>query len=343
MATLNTTAIFPSAKFIATDALGDLQEVVGANAVQANLTHDGLTFTAQATGEEGNLISVEILGDNNASGLSFALADQKITLTAETADEVPSVPATADSLTSDGVTYTAVVAGANSGLDVTINESQASDAISVSGTSLVIDLDDVIGNKTQGDIETLFANAPTSVTDVFDISVADALGALSILLTNEALSGGSDEVPSVPAVTIANYTQGQVLTAFGSASQDIQDLVSLTIANTNSNLVSLLAETSLANGADSSAGDLEGNETYLCIKQSDLHDLTADEINDGRKLLWGIINKASDVYDQLTDAPDNFVVSRGLKSLVQNSQDMRQTFTIQATYTIGSVDLKAEA
>jgi hypothetical protein len=178
---------------------------------------------------------------------------------------------------------------------------------------------------------------------VFDISVSDALGALSILLTNEALSGGSNEVPSVPAVTIANYTQGQVLTAFGSASQDIQDLVSLSIANTNSNLVSLLAETSLANGADSSAGDLEGNETYLCIKQSDLHDLTADEINDGRKLLWGIINKASDVYDQLTDAPDNFVVSRGLKSLVQNSQDMRQTFTIQATYTIGSVDLKAEA
>ena len=343
MATLNTTAIFPSAKFISTDSLGDLQEVLGANAVQANLTHDGLTLTAQASGEEGNLISFEIIGDNNASGLSFSLLDQKITLTAETADGVPSVPATADSLTSDGVTYSAVNAGANSGLDVTINESQASDAISVSGSTLVIDLDDVIGNKTQGDIDALFTSAPTSVTDVFNISVADSAGALSVVLTNEALAGGSDEVPSVPAVTIANYTQGQVNTAFQNASQEIKDLVSLAIATAGSNLVSLLAETFLASGADSSAGDLDGNETYLCIKQSDLHDLTADEINDGRKLLWGILNKASDVYDQLTDSPENLTLTRSTKSLVNSGVNMRQTFTMVATYVVGSVDLKAEA
>lgn len=349
MATINTTAIFPSAKFLATDSLGDLQEVSGANATLANLTHDGLTFSAETTGVEGNLISVEIVGDNNATGLAFSLADSKITLTAETADEVPAVPevpATADSLTSDGVTYTAVTAGASSGLDVTINESQASDAISVSGSTLVIDLDDLIGNKTQGDIATLFASAPQSVTDLFNISITDSLSALSILLTAEALTGGTDlvaEVPAIPAVTVANYTQGQVLTAFGGAGADITNIVDLAVANSSANLVSLLSETNLSGGSDSSSGDLEPNETYLCIKQSELHDLSADEVNDGRKLIWGIVNKASDVFASLTDAPENLTITRSNKSLVNSQSNLRQTFTIVATYQIGSVDLKGEA
>jgi hypothetical protein len=349
MATINTTAIFPSAKFLETDALGDLQEVSGANATTANLTHDGLTFTSEATGVEGNLISVEIVGSNDATGLAFSLDGSKITLTAETADLIPATPdtpATADALTSDGVTYTAVNAGANSGLEVTINESQVADAISVTGSVLTIDLDDVIGNKTQGDISTLFASAPQSVTDVFDIAVADATGALSILLTNEALTGGTDLIPGdaeVPAVTIANYTQGQVLTAFGSAGADITGLVDLAVANSATNLVSLLSETNLSGGSDSSSGDLEPNETYLCIKQSELHDLTQDETSDGRKLVWGIVHKASQVFDGLAEQPANFTISRGVPTSIDGGSALRQTYTIRATYQIANLDLKSEA
>ena len=97
-----------------------------------------------------------------------------------------------DELIHDGVTYTAVTPGSNSGLLVTINESQASDSISYdTGTlTLQIDLDDLVTNKTQGDIQTLFQSAGTSVTDVFTLSFSDPLTTLATVLNNEALSGG---------------------------------------------------------------------------------------------------------------------------------------------------------
>jgi len=97
-----------------------------------------------------------------------------------------------DELIHDGVTYTAVTAGENSGLLVTINESQASDSISYdTGTlTLQIDLDDLVTNKTQGDIQTLFQGGGASVTDVFTLSFSDPLASLATVLSNEALIGG---------------------------------------------------------------------------------------------------------------------------------------------------------
>jgi hypothetical protein len=101
-----------------------------------------------------------------------------------------------DELIHDGVTYTAVTTGENSGLLVTINESQTSDSISYdTGTlTLQIDLDDLVTNKTQGDIQTLFQAAGASVTDVFNISFSDQLASLATVLSNEPLTGGTKSV-----------------------------------------------------------------------------------------------------------------------------------------------------
>jgi hypothetical protein len=343
MATVNSTAIFPSIKYIATDDLGDLQEVVGSYATNASKTHDGLTFTAVADGEAGNLVSIAIVEDESATGLSFDVTGEAITLTAESAPSVPEVSATADSLTHDGVTYTAVNAGANSGITITISESQGADAISASGNAITIELDDLVTNKTQGAISTLFASAGTDVTDLITISVADSGTSLATTLSSEALTGGTDLVPEVPAVTIASYTQGQVQTAFAGAGSAVTDLVSLSIVDGSTNLVSTLTATNLTGGAEAQGGSLEANSKYILIKQSELHDLSDDETADGRKLIWGIIHKASEIFAGLSDPPANLTVTKGNPVAVNAGTALRQTYTVSATYALTGLDLQSEA
>jgi hypothetical protein len=338
MATVNTTTIYPSAKFISTDGLGDLQETVATPATKAQLSHNGLTFKAVNAGSDGNLISLEIVGDNNATGLAFTATGNSITLTAETAD---AVPATEDALTHDGVTYRSAIDG-DSGIQVTIRESQVADAISYDDVALelTIDLDDVVTNKTQGDVETLYASAPASVTDHVVISVADALGALATTLTQEPLIGGTDEVP---AVTIANYTQGQVSTAFGVAPAGVTTLVTLEVQDANANLSSLLGATNLSGGNELVAGSLEADADYILIKTSDIYGLSADEANDGRKVVWGLVDTATKVFEGLSDAPDNFTMSQGTLTSVANGTALRRNYSIQAFFAVENLDLKSEA
>jgi hypothetical protein len=336
MATVNTTTVYPSAKFISTDSLGDLQETVATPATKASLTHNGLIFQAVTAGSDGNLISLEIVGDNNATGLAFSGVGNAITLTAETAD---AIPATEDSLTHDGVTYKSAVDG-DSGIDVTILESQLADAISFSGSTLTIELDDLVTNKTQGDILALYQGAGTSVTDAVEITVADSLGSLATTLTNEPLVGG---VNGVPAVTIANYTQGQVLTAFGTAPVEVSDLVTLSVQDSNANLSSLLSTTNFSGGAELVPGSLDASSDYVLIKTDDIHGLASDETNDGRKVVWGLIHQATGVFEGLSDAPDNFTMSKGTPTSVNNGTALRQNYSIQAFYAVENLDLKAEA
>lgn len=351
MATVNTTAIFPSARFISTDSLGDLQETLGAIATKAQLSHNGLVFQAVTAGEAGNSITLEIVGSNSAEGLEFTGTGNSITATFATSDGVPGtpeVPAEADELIHDGVTYSAVVAGANSGLLVTINESQAADAISYdSGTkTLTIDLDDLVTNKTQGDIQTLFTGAGSSVTDVFALSFADPLANLATTLTNEPLTGGVDyvaEVPSIPAVTIASYTQGQFATAFSSAPSAVTDLITLSVTDENAFMSSALAVTSFAGGAEQQGGSLDGNSDYILIKREDLYDLAADEVNDGRKVVWGFVHNATNAFLALSDPPTNFVMSKGNPIAIENGSALRQTYSIAAIYGVSGLDLRAES
>jgi len=332
MATVNSTVLFPSIKFIATDGSGDLEEVVAVPAVNASRSHDGLTFTAVTAGVVGNQLSVEIVEDATATGVEFSADGNKITLSAQT------ISASQDSLVHDGVTYSSVNLG-DSGIVVTIRESQGADAISYDdvGLELTIDLDDLVTNKTQGDIETLFLGAPNSVTDHVAISVADSLASLASTLAQEPMTGGAD------AVGIADYTQGQVETAFAGADSSVTDLVSLSIADGTANLVSTLSEVVLQNGADAIESTLDADAKYVMIKQSDLHDLTDSETADGRKLVWGFIHKAAEAFAGLSDAPTNLTVTKGTLAPVDGGTALRQNYTVSARYAISALDLKAEA
>jgi hypothetical protein len=351
MATVNSTAIFPSIKYIATDDLGDLQEVVGSYATNASKTHDGLTFTSVESGEAGNLISIAIVEDENASGLSFDVTGEAITLIAESAPGVPEVPAVAASITQEGVTYTADTAGA-SGNSITLEIKQGQSGagvvgieFSATGNAILMATELALDNYTQGDVQTAFATAPTAVTDLVDISVADSGAFLTNggTLSPTNLSGGSDLIPAVPAVTIASYTQGQVQTAFAGAGSAVTDLVTLSIADGSTNLVSTLTDTNLTGGAEAQGGSLDASSKYILIKQSELHDLADDETDDGRKLLWGIVHKASEIFAGLSDPPANFTVVKGNPVAVDNGTALRQTYTVQATYALTGLDLKGEA
>lgn len=342
MADINTSTILPSVKFITTSATGELGEVNSAPATQGAITHDGLTFTLAQAGVQSPTPTLAIVEDSSATGLEFEVAGSNITLKAQTINSTPAVPATRDALTSDGITYRAENLG-DTGLTVTINESQANDAMTISGNAITIDLDNLVGNKSQGDIANAFALAPQNVKDAIDITITDPAGVLTSALSAEALIGGDDEIPEVPATTIASYTQAQVQTAFdGFVGSDLSDLVTLSIESGSSNLASVLTQT-VFNGADAIVADLDASSDYILFKRTDLHDLANSEQNDGRKVLWGLLHKSEAIINAQADKPTNFTIAKGNPVSVQSGTALRQTYTANATYSIDNLDLKSES
>ena len=86
MATINSSAIFPSIKFISTDSLGDVQEVVGTPASASSVTIDGLTFTADVAGVDGDLITIELIegqASNGVVGVELSASGNAITIATE--------------------------------------------------------------------------------------------------------------------------------------------------------------------------------------------------------------------------------------------------------------------
>lgn len=339
MATVNSNAIFPSVKFISTDGSGDLQEVVAEPAVSAKKIHDGVTYTAVASGADGNDVSIEIVEDNNASGLVFSAIESAVTLTAESADAVSA------SLTQEGVTYSADTGGvAGNSITLEIKQGQSGAGVtgiefSISGTDIVMSAELALENYTQGDVVTALNSAPQAVQDLINASAENSGTSLTNAGTLSAtnLSGGVD------AVTIASYTQGDVQTAFAGADSSVTDVISVSTENASSSLVSTLVAENLSGGTDEVASDLEADAKYVMIKQSDLHDLDDTEVGDGRKLVWGFVHKASEVFAGLSDPPENFTVTKGALQPINQNTAIRQSYTVQATYDISPLDLKAEA
>ena len=229
MATINSSAIFPSIKFIETDSLGDIQEVVGTNASASSLSFQNLTFTAVDAGVDGDDITIEIQQGQAGAGVV--------------------------------------------GIEVSVSES-----------AITIRSENALGTYTEGELKT----AVDGNTD------ASALVSVSVTNANDLLTNGS------------------------------------------------ITATNLANGADATAGELDASAEYILIKKTDLHDLESGENDDGRKLIWGIVHQASEAFASLTDAPENFTITRGNPVSVNSGANVRQTYTIQATYSLEGLDLQAE-
>jgi len=340
MATINTTGIFPSAKFISTNGSGDLQEVVSEVETFGSVTHDGLTFTANAGGLLSSPPSIEIVQDATATGIEFSSNGDDITMNVQTIAEVPAVPATFDEVDIDGITYKAEVAG-DSGISVNILESQSADDMSFNLGVLTISLDTLITDKTQADIANLYALAGAGVKDNVELTFSNLTDAL-VTTGSTDLVGGTDEVPAVPATNIASYTQSQVQTAFNGASGHITGLISLSISDGSANLVSTLSQTDI-NGTNAVGGNLDIDSDYVLIKRTDLHDLEASEQNDGRKFLWGLIHKAEAQINALGEKPENFTISKGNPVSVDQGSALSQSYSVRVKYGIDALDLKAEA
>ena len=143
MADVALNAVFPNAKFLTTNAKGDIQEIIGVDAVSASKDIDGLTFTAKVGGASGNNLSITIV-DNVGSG---------------------------------GVAYS------NAGDAHTISLEESADQYSLSGM-----------------ISDIGSNAPSTFTDVFEVTLATS-GSGSNKLTVGGVSAtnlenGADEITS---------------------------------------------------------------------------------------------------------------------------------------------------
>ena len=88
MADVALNAVFPNAKFLTTDAKGDIQEIVSVDAVSASADIDGLTFTAKTAGSSGNNISIEIVDNVGSGGIVYSNSGDAHTISLEeTADQ----------------------------------------------------------------------------------------------------------------------------------------------------------------------------------------------------------------------------------------------------------------
>ena len=216
--------IFPSLKFIATDASGNLSEVEAIEANEARTSVGNVVFKAKATGSAGNNITVALTESSGAG----------------------------------------------------------SDAVTVTGTDIVIALDDLAENS--------------STLDVKNLVDGDANASALI-----ALNGTS-------------------------ASTDAQ----------------AFAQVSLSGGVDAVAGELDPSANYLLIKQADLHDVSDSEQLDGRKLVWGFINKATDAFEAMGSQPSNLTMRKSTPSSTDSGTALKQTYSVVAKYAISGLDLKDE-
>ena len=332
MPAVTTSELFPSVAFIATNAKGDLQEVVGVDEQKANLVYSGLTFEAAAAGVGGNDYKVEILGDAviGAAQAAFDSALKKVTI------KVPTAAAVAASVTAEGLTFTAAAAGAaGNNIRVRYRQNQSGVTgveVSRSGNDITIDSENAAAATTQSDIKTAF-----DAQSFTDITIAVSNGSANManpFTTYQSLASGAD------AVTIADATQGDVKTAFDAAA--ITD-ITLAVADAGANLSGGLAESSLINGLDAVSSQLEGSAKYMLIKEADLYDFDeATEATDGRKVLWGILHNASEVWAGKTAQPESLKIARSAISSTDGGTALKQTYTITTKYAIGGLDLKPE-
>ena len=345
-----TSEVFPSAKFISTDAQGNLNEVESVPATKASGGFDQLCFEAVADGVGGNGISVEILQDTSGS-ISYNVAGQAIQITLGGTAQVPAVPAVAASLVySSDITFSAVTAGAaGNSQTIAINGNQGGGAIAytLNGSDLVIDLVNAANTYTAQDLVDDFNNnASGAIKALFSVSVTGTGGnnlqAGGIAQTN--LAGGVDGVNQVPAVLgINNYTRNQIKSDFDSnAPQAAKDLITISVSGAATANLNAVNSVTLIGGTDSTLGELEPSSPYLLIKQSDLHDLADDERTDARKLVWGVLHKASEHWAGLANQPENLKISKSFPSAADNGASLRQVYTVTAKYGVGALDLKAE-
>lgn len=374
MANITPQDIFPSAKFISTDAVGDLQEVHGLPAQKGNLIADKLIVDAVDAGLNGNNISFELVDTNR--GLPTP--------------EVPAIQEVKASLQFDGkIKIEAVNAGvAGNSLEVRISNNGRADSepvmnVSKNADRIVIDIREDNGSIIDAsEFVTQFeARASQVVKDLFSVTEI-ASGILSTdNLPVTSLTGGVDGVASVPAVESpnaifslteidadadgvaegyeivcdvrklnggTNNTANNIAKDFvDDASADIKALVNistLSIQDSPTMTSHTIAKTNLTGGSDQDSNqELDSESTYLMIKTSDINDLEDTEQGDGRKVIYGLIDKANDNFSALADAPSNLKISNSNPIYNSSTNTIFKSYLIETFLSFQGLDVKDES
>jgi len=380
MANITPQNLFPSAKFISTNDVGDLQEVHGLPAQKASLIADKLIVDAVVAGEEGNKISFEII--DSGRGLPT--------------NEVPAVPAVQAekaSLEFDGkIKIEAVVAGvAGNNLQVRISNNNRPDTdpimnVSKNGDKVVIDIREDNGSIISASefVSQFEARASQNVKDIWNVTeiASGTLSSDNLPVSN--LSGGVDgvaEIPAVPAVDSpnaifsltevdddsdgfidsfeiqcdvrkqnggANNTANNIAKDFvDNASDEIKALVNiatLSIQDSPTLTNHSFAKQNLSGGADEDTNqELDSNSTYLMIKTSDINDLEDTEQGDGRKLMYGLIDKANESFSALADAPSNLKITNSNPIYNSTTNTIFKSYIVETFLSFQGLDVKDES
>ena len=347
MANIATNTLFPSAKFIATNANGDLQEAVGANATNASLTHHGLKFEAIDSGVAGNDIQVAVEfyqvtpsgNDGSTKEINYEVGGGVNKLRVFFNQQ-----GTKSSLTKEGVVYSAKTAGVSGdAITLEIKQGQAGAGIvgiefAETGGAILMSAELALSSYTQGDVVTALTSASQSVKDLIEITATTA----GTSLTNGGTLSPTNLAGGVDPLLAGSYTTQDMVDAFATAPVEITDAINVTTANSAQVFGTFMATANLASGQDATAGDLDADSDYVLIKQSDIYDLEATETADARKMVWGIVHNASEIWGQQTTQPDSLKIVRSAVSSTDQGLALKQTYTITAKYAISGLDLKSE-
>ena len=332
MPAIAASSIFPSLKYIATDASGNLDEVESIDAVQASKTVGGITFKAKDAGVAGNSITVELVEVLGASADAVTVSGSDISIALKKVDGLQARK------TVGGVTFKAVNAG-TAGNSITVqmtdSSSSGSDAITVSGSDILIDLTDAASASSTLDIKNLVAGDSSAaalvvVNGADSSTLAQTFGSTSLAEGVDAIVAADSSTLDIKNLVDSDSSAAALVAVSGtSASTPAQ-----TFSQTNLDDVI---------GVDAVLGELEPNENYLMLKQSDLYDVADSEQADGRKLVWGFVSKATEAFEAMASQPANLTLRKSTPSSTDAGTALKQTYSMVAKYAVSGLDLKDEA
>ena len=334
---------------------------------EASGTLGGVALEAVTVGVAGGNITLAIIDDagtgvganqvsvNNGTDIVINLQD--LASNGDTTKDIE------DLINGDATASGLVLA---SGGDTTLAQALAEAAIStagdfVAGVDFVSDQDIVkiaasdsdinvclhrdISNYTNNDIRALLTDSTSSwfasLDALVSVVVSNAGGAGSGAVTGTFdFTGGAD--PANQSNTINDI----ISLINGNADASALVTASLENAGNGGNLPSLVASVNLEQGKAAIVADLEPSSEFVCIKIDDIHSLKSGEIDDGRKLFWGVLESYTQVATGLSaeSQPENLLVTRGNPTLVIDGAGtrIRQVYSIQSFYATGDFDLEDE-
>ena len=311
MANIGLNTIFPSAKFISTDAKGDVNEVTAQSATDASASIQGIDIASVASESLGNGITFEITESNASDGISAS-----------------------------GNTIT--LALKHEATDYRLNEYSID--TSASASHLAISVGEFIYFTEDDDLSWRNESSNTSELlnffkgNSFEVIGKDSssrpivtiAGTNYIVLAGEYKASWGKRIDSVSSI-------------LSGAGSDVTDLVSISISGSDSDNLTGTGSVQTDGGLEAIPSDLVASSKYLLIETSDIFDLEGtEEEADGRKVFYGLLETATANMASNPNKSESLIINRGSLILVSDGK-LRRSYNITANLDILDSDLSDES